>query len=60
MFNLILINKGDVWMNIYNLISEKEDLSFIMSLKSVCKHWKNVFSESQLTVVTINKHESLD
>jgi hypothetical protein len=47
-------------MKLYNLLSEKEDLSFIMSLKSVCKHWNNVFSECQLTVATIHKSASLD
>jgi hypothetical protein len=33
----ILINfeGGDVWMSIFRLLSEKEDLAFIMSLKSV-------------------------
>jgi hypothetical protein len=56
---IILIIKGDVWMSIFRLLSE-EDLAFIMSLKSVCKHWNNVFSECQLTVATIHKETSLD
>jgi hypothetical protein len=46
-------------MKIYNLLSENEDLSFVMSLKSVCKHWNNVFSECQLTVATILESASL-
>jgi hypothetical protein len=44
---------GDVWMDIFQLISYKTDLSTVFTTKAVCKRWMSVFTDSPLTIATI-------
>jgi hypothetical protein len=44
----------------FQLVSFKEDISLMASLRSVCKRWNNIFFDCPLNEATIRYSESIE
>jgi hypothetical protein len=55
---LFLIIEDDVWNSIFHLITQNSDISYVFTLKSVCRYWERVLSNCSFTVAIIQKNIS--